>query len=60
MKVFLLWHSYESDHNDCDHEFLLGVYSTREKAEARQSDAVHDRDFAVIPTASSQRNMKST
>jgi hypothetical protein len=33
--------------------YYLGVCSTREKVEARQRDAVHDRDFAFIPTASS-------
>jgi hypothetical protein len=49
MRVYLLWHSYESEYDDCDHDLLLGVYSTREKAEARQADAIRQPGFRLHP-----------
>ena len=49
MKVFLLWHSYESEYDDCDHSFFLGVYSTRAKAEERQREAVRQPGFRLHP-----------
>ena len=49
MKVYLLWHSYESEYDDCEHAFFLGVYSTREKAVARQADAVRQPGFRLYP-----------
>jgi hypothetical protein len=33
--VYLLWHSYETDGDADEHSFLLGVYSTQMRAEAR-------------------------
>lgn len=49
-QVFLLWHS----HGECDvcgeeSSMLLGVYSSREKAEARQAEAALLAGFRRFP-----------
>ena len=65
MKIFMLWAMYAADDPQCDHEHLLGVYSTIEKAEeanARQLECINDavsmhRDVFYL-RMNIQRNLK--
>jgi hypothetical protein len=48
MRVYLLWHAADPD--DLGNACLLGVYSSREKAEARQREAAMLPGFRRVPT----------
>jgi hypothetical protein len=47
--VYLLWHWGSSEPSEGDDPMLLGVYSTRERAEARVKDAVTQPGFRDYP-----------
>lgn len=47
--VFLLQHSYEVDGCGCDETKLIGIYSTREKAEATVSKYKTLKGFCDYP-----------
>jgi hypothetical protein len=48
MNVFLLWHTHELPDGEEDAK-LIGVYSTKESAEAAQQRALQLPGFSVAP-----------
>jgi hypothetical protein len=48
MDIYVLWHSY-NDEDGREHEMMLGVYSTREKAEAGLSQLRDKPGFRDYP-----------
>ena len=49
MRVYLLWHQHDPD--DDDTAMLLGVYSTRERAQVRKASASILPGFRRFPDA---------
>lgn len=49
-EVYVLQHSRQ-DEDGIDHEILVGIYSTREKAEAAFADVIKREGFRDFPEA---------